>query len=162
MKPVKINFRENVVPADIIIVGDIVKSTGFFNHEEVEIAVELVEERLAKGEWSGYHFLFAEINGKAAAYSCYGPIHGTQSSYDLYWIVTHTDFRGQGIGKLLLAETEHRIAQAGGKGIYAETASKPQYEPTRIFYDNCGYTLEARLKQFYADDDDKLFYVKRV
>jgi ribosomal protein S18 acetylase RimI-like enzyme len=162
MKSVKINYRENVVPADIIIVGDIVKSTGFFNHEEVEIAVELVEERLAKGEWSGYHFLFAEINGKAAAYSCYGPIHGTQSSYDLYWIVTHTDFRGQGIGKLLLAETERRIAQAGGKGIYAETASKPQYEPTRIFYDNCGYTLEARLKQFYADDDDKLFYVKRV
>jgi ribosomal protein S18 acetylase RimI-like enzyme len=161
-QPLKINYRENVVPGDIAIVEDLVKSTGFFNLEEIHVAVELVEARLSQGESSGYYFIFAEIDGQTVAYSCYGPIHGTQSSFDIYWIATHNSQRGKGIGKILIKETEKRIAQVKGKNIYVETASKPQYEPTRKFYDNCGYILEARLKKFYADDDDKLIYVKRV
>jgi ribosomal protein S18 acetylase RimI-like enzyme len=161
-QPLKINYRDIVVPADVAIVADIVKSTGFFNQEEINVAVELVEDRLSSGESSGYYFIFAEIDGQAAAYSCYGPIHGTHSSFDIYWIATHNNQRGKGIGKILLKETEKRIILAKGKNIYVETASKPQYEPTRKFYDNCGYILEARLTQFYADDDDKLIYVKRV
>lgn len=158
----KITFRDNVVPGDVKIVGEIIKSTKFFNHEEEEIAVELVEERLSKGESSGYHFLFVEIDGRTVAYSCFGPIHGTHSSYDVFWIATHDDMRGQGIGKILLQETEKKIAYIGGHNIYLETASKPQYAPTRKFYENSGYLLEAQLKQFYADDDDKCIYVKRV
>lgn len=158
----KINYRENVVPADVEIVTDIVKSTGFFNQEEIHMAAELVEDRLTDGLSSGYYFIFAEINGHVVAYSCYGPVQGTQSSFDIYWIATHNDHRGKGIGKIVIDETEKRIALAKGKNVYVETASKPQYEPTRKFYLSCGYTLEARLKQFYADDDDKLIYVKRV
>ncbi len=73
MSDLKIVYRENVVPGDVKIIGEIIKSTQFFNHEEEEIAVELVEERLAKGDSSGYHFLFAEVNGRTVAYSCYGP-----------------------------------------------------------------------------------------
>jgi GNAT superfamily N-acetyltransferase len=160
-KPI-INYRETVTPADVKNVDDIIKSTGFFNMDEEEIAIELVEEHLLKGTSSGYHFLFAEIEGRTVGYSCYGPIGGTKSSFDLYWIAAHDEYRGQGIGKLLIAETEKKIIKAGGHNIYAETASKPQYEPTRKFYHNCGYTLEAQLKQFYADDDDKCIYVKRV
>lgn len=155
-------FRTNVLPEDVMVVEEIVKSTGFFNPREEEIAIELVEERLLSGESSGYFFVFAEMKGKTCAYACYGPIDGTESSYDLYWIVTHNNFRGLGIGKALLAETEKLIAQAGGIGIYVETASKPQYAPTRHFYESNAYILEATLKGFYASDDDKLIYVKRV
>ena len=157
-----IHFRETVVPSDVKSVAEIVKSTKFFNHEEEIMAVELVEDRLNNGESSGYFFIFAEIEGRTVAYSCYGPIDGTESSFDLYWIVTHDDFRGKGIGKKLLAETEKAIAKAGGHGIYVETASKPQYEPTRKFYESTNYILEAQLKQFYAQNDDKCIYVKRV
>jgi GNAT superfamily N-acetyltransferase len=162
MKESKMIFRESVVPADVRIVADIVKSTKFFNHEEEEIAVELVQERLDKGISSGYFFIFAEIEGKAVAYSCYGPISGTQDSFDFYWIVTHNNFRGKGIGKILLLETEKAIAKAGGNGIYVETASKALYEPTRKFYEKNNYILEAQLKDFYAPNDDKCIYVKRV
>jgi GNAT superfamily N-acetyltransferase len=157
-----VSFRYEPIPADIQAIRDIVVSTEFFNAEEIEIAVYLIEERLNKGISSGYYFVFAEMNGETVAYSCYGPIDGTQDSHDLYWIVTHNNYRGKGIGKALIAETEKKIAQMDGNGIYVETASKHQYEPTRKFYENCGYILEARLKHFYAPDDDKLIYVKRV
>jgi ribosomal protein S18 acetylase RimI-like enzyme len=158
----EITYREKVLPTDPESVRKIIVSTGFFNQEEIEMAVELVVERLEKGISSGYLFLFAERDGQVLGYSCYGPIAGTAESFDLYWIATDNQFRGQGIGKVLLKETENKIASIGGNGIFVETASKPQYEPTRLFYEKNKYILEARLKEYYAPGDDKLVYVKRV
>ena len=100
-----LKFRTIPEKRDIQSVRDIVVSTGFFYDHEVEIAVELVVERLNLGEVTDYYFVFAEVDGVTAAYSCFGPITMSQTSYDLYWIATHNDFRGKGIGKKLLEET---------------------------------------------------------
>ena len=54
-------FRTEPKPDDIAAIRRIVASTGFFRPDEIAVAVELVEERLARGlEASGYHFVFAE------------------------------------------------------------------------------------------------------
>lgn len=143
---------------DIDNVRDIITSTNFFQDHEIPVAVELVEERLEKGLESGYHFIFASIVGKTIAYACYGEIPCTKGSYDLYWIVTHNDYRGKGIGKALMAEVEKQIMGSGGRVIYIETSSKPQYKPTRLFYENYGCVTEAVLKDFYDYGDDKIIY----
>ncbi|HOJ58650.1 MAG TPA: GNAT family N-acetyltransferase [bacterium] len=153
-------FRETPRPDDIENVRRIVESTGFFHPEEVQIATELVEERLAKGMASGYFFLFADWEGRTLGYSCYGPIAGTAASYDLYWIAVHHEFRGQGIGKLLLRRSEEAVAGAGGRRIYIETSSTAQYQSTRAFYLNCGYKQEAVLEDFYRPGDSKVIYCK--
>jgi ribosomal protein S18 acetylase RimI-like enzyme len=59
-----------------------------------------------------------------------------------------------------MTETERRIRQAGGGRVYAETSGRPQYEPTRAFYERLGFARETQLKDFYALGDDKVFYVK--
>ncbi len=100
-----ITFRTTPEKRDIQRVMEIVESTKFFYDHEVEIAVELVAERLSHGESSGYYFVFADVDGVTAAYSCYGPIAMSKTCFDLYWIATHNDFRGQGIGKKLIEET---------------------------------------------------------
>ena len=41
-------------------------------------------------------------------------------------------------------------------------SSRADYEPTRAFYLRVGYVEEARLRDFYARGDDKVFYVKRL
>ncbi|MBU3932662.1 MAG: hypothetical protein KKF01_09520, partial [Proteobacteria bacterium] len=56
----RIVWREEPRPEDREAVGRVVRATGFFSEEESGIAVELIAERLAKGEASGYFFLFAE------------------------------------------------------------------------------------------------------
>jgi D-alanine-D-alanine ligase len=155
-------IRETVTPADAAAVREIVASSGFFYDHEIAVAVELVEERLAKGQASGYLFLFAETGGRTIGYACYGPIACTTGSYDLFWIAVHDDVRSQGLGRRVLEETERRIAAAGGRRIYAETSGRPHYEPPRRFYERCGYTAEAVLKEFYAPGDDKVVYVKAV
>jgi len=157
-----LSYRETVKPEDAENVGNIVKSTGFFDEEEILIAVELVQERLEKGLQSGYHFLFAELDGRAAGYTCFGPIPATSCSYDLYWIAVHDEFRGMGIGKELIKRTEPLIAGLGGRRIYIETSSRDLYIPTRAFYLKCGYTQEAFLTDFYHPGDSKVIYVKTV
>jgi len=151
-------FRYEPTMKDIDNVRDIITSTNFFQDHEIPVAVELVEERLEKGLESGYHFIFASIVGKTIAYACYGEIPCTKGSYDLYWIVTHNDYRGKGIGKALMAEVEKQIMGSGGRVIYIETSSKPQYKPTRLFYENYGCVTEAVLKDFYDYGDDKIIY----
>ncbi len=155
-------YREEVRPADALAVRRLVEATGFFHPEEIDIAQELVDERLAKGEASGYLFLFAEEGGELVGYSCYGIIPLTVASWDLYWIAVHPSRQGTGLGRRLLAATETRIREAGGTAAYAETSGRPQYEPTRAFYTRCGYDTAAVFDDFYAPGDAKYVFVKRV
>ena len=157
-----LTFRTTPKKSDPKSIRDIVVSTNFFYDHEVEIAVELVEERLSEGESTGYYFVFAEVEGFTAAYSCYGPITMSKTSFDLYWIATHNDFRGKGIGKKLLEETCNQARSMGCTIIIAETSGLEHYAPTRAFYDSNKFKLEARLKDFYDEGDDKLFYTKRI
>jgi ribosomal protein S18 acetylase RimI-like enzyme len=158
----KFKIRTAVNQGDLERVREIVTSTKFFHDHEIDVAVELVQENLAKGNESGYHFLFAELDEKTVAYSCFGLIPCTESSFDLYWIVVHNDYRGLGIGKKLLVLTEQTITEMGGSAVYAETSSQKKYTPTRKFYLGNNYREEARLKDFYMPGDDKLIYVKRL
>ena len=153
-------YREQPVEADIKSIASILNTSGFFNSEEQEVGVSLVRERLEKGEVCEYFCQFAECEATVRGYTCFGPIPGTQSSYDLYWIAVDTSYRGQGLGTLLLKQTEQEIERRGGNRIYIETSSSDLYVPTRSFYVRNGYHLEAELKSYYAPNDSKLIYVK--
>jgi acetoin utilization deacetylase AcuC-like enzyme/ribosomal protein S18 acetylase RimI-like enzyme len=138
----------------------LVSATGFFNREEIQVAEELVLERLARGASSGYYFVLAEYQGRLAGYTCYGPIAGSANSFDLFWIAVHPEFQRRGMGRRLIQESERLIFAAGGRRVYIETSQRSDYASTRIFYENCGYRLEAALKDFYAPGDDKAIYCK--
>jgi GNAT superfamily N-acetyltransferase len=157
-----LTFRTIPEHRDIESVREIVESTKFFYDHEVEIASELVAERFNDGESSGYYFVFAELDGVTVAYSCFGPIIMSTTCFDLYWIATHNDFRGKGIGKRVLEETCKRAKTMGCSILIAETSGLPHYEPTRAFYISNNFELEAKLKDFYTMGDDKLFYTKRI
>jgi D-alanine-D-alanine ligase len=157
-----LTFRDNVIATDPEAVRAIVSSTGMFRPNEVDVAVELVEERLQRGESSGYHFVFACDDARVIGYICYGHISVTLHSYDLYWIVVDPTRQGQGLGRQLLREAEERIAALGGRQIYIETSGQDIYVPTRRFYDRCQYQLVATVPDFYAPGDDKLIYVRKL
>jgi D-alanine-D-alanine ligase len=160
--PMEITWREEPRPSDMKIVRDIVVSSGFFSEAEIDVAVELVQERLNKGLASGYHFLFAERKGDIIGYACFGPIPCTLESYDVYWIALKNELRGGGLGRLILKQVENKIMEMGGKRIYVETSSRDQYKPTQSFYRRCGYREEAVLKDFYSPGDHKVIFLKGV
>lgn len=158
----EVTYREEVRPGDREAVGRIVRATGFFSEEEEGIAVELIDERLMKGEASGYFFLFAEQEGCLLGYASFGPIPGSVHSWDLYWIAVDPAAQGKGLGGKLMAKAERLMAKRGARQVYADTSSRPQYGPTRAFYLAQGYRQEALLADFYAAGDGKVIFVKAL
>jgi GNAT superfamily N-acetyltransferase len=158
----RLALRDTVLPQDRDVVRSIVEGTGFFRADEVAVAVELVDEHLLRGAASGYHFVFAQLEDHLAGYACYGPIACTTASFDLYWIAIEPRSQRLGIGRKLLSAVETRIRESGGQRIYIDTSSKPQYAPTRAFYERNGFRCEAVLTGFYAPGDDRLIYSKVV
>ncbi|MDP4282160.1 MAG: GNAT family N-acetyltransferase [Bacteroidota bacterium] len=155
-------FRSEVLPEDVENVREIVTSTDFFYDFEIPIAVELVEDALKYGsEKSGYYFLFAMVDGKTVAYTCYGPTTGSVGGFDLFWIATRNDMRGSGIGSVIVEETHKKIVEMGGRFVIAETSSMEKYKPTRKFYLKNHYVNEGEIRDFYKPGDGKVFFVRR-
>jgi GNAT superfamily N-acetyltransferase len=159
---VTLSFRDQPRPEDEEAVRRLVTATGFFHDFEIDVAAELVRERLEKGLPSGYLFLLAEQDGRLLGYTCYGEIACTKGSYDLYWIAVDPAAQGQGLGRTLMARTEDAIRAQNGRAVYAETSGKPQYQPTRAFYERFGFTAAASLPDFYDLGDDKIIYVRTL
>ncbi|MFN3867470.1 MAG: GNAT family N-acetyltransferase [Hyphomicrobiaceae bacterium] len=157
-----IAWRDFITEADETRVRDLVAATGFFTPEEIEIAAELVRERLAKGAPSGYEFVMAELAGRLAGYACYGLIPGSDVSHDLYWIAVQPELHGRGIGNLLMRRVEAAVRQAGGDKLYADTSSTEKYDATRAFYISQGFREAAMLADFYRDGDGKVIFEKRL
>lgn len=162
MEKKEVIIRSGIRKEDVENVRGIIESTGFFYEFEIPVAVELAQIALDEGEEkSGYQFLFAECEGKTVAYSCFGTIAGTEHGFDLYWIATHNDMRGTGIGKVLLEATHEKVKSQGADFIVAETSSIEKYLPTRMFYEKNHYEKEATIRDYYKKGDGKVIYVMR-
>ena len=155
-----LTVRRDFHPSDREPVRTLLDGTGFFNPEELAVAMELVDDRLAHGGASHYRFLVAELDGAIVGYACWGPILGTAESADLYWIAVDRSTQGKGVGRALLADAEGWIAAEGRTRVYLETAGRAQYQPTRAFYLSCGYRIVAELEHFYAPGDAKVVFLR--
>ena len=68
----------------------------------------------------------------------------------------HPGAQGAGIGRSLLERVAATVRAEGGTALYAETAGKPAYAPTRAFYARNGFAAVATVPDFYAPGDAKL------
>lgn len=156
-------FRRELAPADPAAIAALCRATGLFSDAEVAIAEELAGDRLARGEASAYRFLLLDAPRRPAlAYACYGPIAGTRSAWDLYWIVVDRAAQGAGLGTRLLDAVVAEAAAAGGTQLYAETEATTLYAPTRAFYAARGFGLHAVLPDFYAPGAGKQIWMRPV
>ncbi|MDD5475630.1 MAG: GNAT family N-acetyltransferase [Syntrophales bacterium] len=141
----------------------LLKSTGVFRHEEIQVAMELVDRVLVDGPASGYEaWCLVGDNSNIHGYICFGPVPMTDSSFDLYWIAVDPEKAGQGLGAKMMARMESVLAGRGGRKIFIETSSTPPYEPAKALYGKCGYSLKAVLEDFYRPGDHKLVYAKDI
>ena len=158
-----ISFRSDIEPEDIVRLKNVVLSTEVFTDKEVKVALELILERLTRGDNSGYYFLIAEkLKHQVLGYSCFGSIACTVGRFDLYWIAVHAGFQYSGVGRLLLRKSEQRMVSLGARRVFIETSSRKKYGKARQFYSNNGYTVAAEVEKFYSDNDNKIIFVKSI
>ena len=143
-------------------IAAILRATGVFSREEIEVALELFDETFSESPAPDYLFLGAFTpDDELVGYACYGPTPGTDRTYDLYWIAVDPAAHGAGIGTTLLSEVERRLEGQHARLLVVETSSRSEYAPTRVFYGRRGYTEAARVREFYAPGDDRIIFTKR-
>ncbi len=141
-----------------------VRRTGVFNDDEIDVARELVDENLAKGEdASGYYFLFADGERGIDGYACLGPVPGAHRRCELYWIAVDPDARRRGLGRRASARGRRRWRASSAPSI---SSPKPRrFRPTRPrggFYLANGFTLIAEVPDWHDDGDGMAIFSKRL
>jgi ribosomal protein S18 acetylase RimI-like enzyme len=136
---------------------------GLFTREEVSVALELIDSALAHpgGE---YRVLVAAQSDGAhlAGYICYGPTPMTEGTWDLYWVVTHPDARGNGVARALVQRMEDELRAHGARQVRVETSQLDGYGAARAFYERLAYPVVGRLPDFYRAGEDLLILLKRL
>lgn len=144
------------------IVMRILRNVPEFNRADIVIAEEVIDDYLDKFTRSGYHIWVAEIDTKVVGYICVGPAPLTTGTWDIYWIAVNPDSQNRGIGKELMAFSEHKIKDEGGRLVLIETSAKLSYSRTCRFYCSLGYEIIAQIPDYYAENEDKIILQKRI
>jgi GNAT superfamily N-acetyltransferase len=140
----------------------LLEGTRMFTPEEVGIALELLDAVLLRPDQKDYIVNVALLDGTVKGYYCVGPTPGTDGTFDLYWIAVDPMAQGQGIGTVLDRHAESLVRSLHGRLMIAETSSRPDYEPTRIFYLRRGYTELSRIASYYRPGDDLVVYGRYI
>jgi ribosomal protein S18 acetylase RimI-like enzyme len=148
-------------PSIVDVLGAL-RVAGNFTDDEVQTALELIDEWLQDGDASGYLTYVVEDGAIVHGYVCFGPTPMTAGTYDLYWIAVDPTTQGQGYGRLLLSFAEAEVARRDGQLLLIETSSQVAYGATIRFYERSGYDLAARIPNFYRPGDHKLIYAKTI
>jgi len=146
-----------IVRADLPTLKRVIASTDLFPPNMLE---GMVEGYLNGASDAVVWLTFANPDPAAIAYAAPEPM--TEGCWNLYLIAVHSDHHGQGIGQALMRYVEEALAVEGVRVLLVETSGLPEMARTRLFYSQCGYEEEARIRDFYQDGDDKIVFRKAL
>jgi len=162
----------DLTSADSSRVLEITAATSVFREEELEIAAEVFRDSvIAPGPSGGaagtgvevrpYYALGAELEGRLVGWICWGQTPCTAGTWDLYWLAVDPSAQGAGVGSALVREMESRLT-GQARLISVDTSGRPDYAPTRGFYEAVGYHAVARVPDFYGPGDDQVIFTKAL
>ena len=149
----------HLAAADRRRIEEITRAVSVFRDDEVPVALEVFDGAVAGSP--DYIALGATVDERLVGWICWGPTPCTLGTYDLYWMAVDPAAQAAGIGTALLREMEGRLA-GSARLIVVETAGRPDYRPTRAFYEARGYRKASVIPDFYAPGDDQVVYVKAL
>jgi ribosomal protein S18 acetylase RimI-like enzyme len=102
------------------------------------------------------------VDGVPAGFVYYAPDTMTFGTWEMWWIAVDPRRHGSGLGRRLVEFCENDVLAAGGRMLFIDTSSLPEYEPTRRFYLALGYEQDAVLRDYFNDGDSKVVFRKRL
>lgn len=164
MPPTPSHKIRRATPADLDHIKEIAVAAKMFSADEVGFFDEMFEGAL-DGSLEQHHWLTVEIDGHIVAAAQYAPEPFADRMWNLYFIAVDPQHQGCGLGRAVMARVESDLkdlGQEGARSLVVETSSTDQYALTRKFYAGLGYDEEARIRQFYGPDDDKVVFWKSL
>lgn len=150
-------YTRALTRADLPIVATILTGTGLF---PAELLPDMVAPFLSE---TAVHLWLVVCEGEAVlGFAFAEPERMTDGTYNLLAIAVLPARQNRGLGKALVAAVGRRLAETGGRVLLVETSSRTEYKGTRAFYEGLGFAREARIRDFYAEGEDKIVFWKKL
>lgn len=144
-----------MIASDIATVERLITATGLF---PPELLVPMVEPYLSQSNHED-NWAVVDLN-EPIGVAYWVPERMTSGTWNMLLIAVHPNRQRQGIGAAIVDYIEKQLSINGQRMLLVETSGVDQFEPTRNFYTSCGYSLEARIHDFYDVGEDKLIFRK--
>lgn len=147
-------------PDDQSAILAIAVATGLFPEADIGGLEQSMAEYFATRA-TGHSWLVLDVRGEVAGAAYVAPEPFSDGTANLYFIAVAPERQGNGSGGALLGEVEACVCD-WARILLIETSGLDGYKKTRAFYSKHGYTEEARIRDFYADGEDKVVFWKRL
>lgn len=152
----KIQIKD-VEQKDIPTLKSVIDTSGLFPSELLD---DMLQGYFANTE----DCLWLTGIGRQPTFVAYiAPERMTTGTWNMYLIAVHDTLRGQGIGKQVMEYVEKKLVkEKSARILLVETSDLPEFERTRNFYDQCNYTREATIREFYQKGEGKVIFWKKL
>lgn len=148
----------NIFKEDIPALKEVLDTLELFPSDMLD---ELIADYFNNSNSEDIWFTALE-NGTAISIGYCAPEKLTEGTYNLYAIGVKKDEQGKGIGGSMMQYLENYLQQSGHRILIVETSGTADFELTRSFYLNRGYTHEATIREFWKKGDDKIVFLKML
>lgn len=138
-------------------IKDVLEQTDLF---PVEMLDDLLGPYFAGEGEAGW--LTAHANGAPVGFAYYVPETVTQGAWNVLALAVRPDHQRAGVGSRLMSHVERLLRDSGQRLLLVETSGLPEFASARSFYRREGYEEVARVPEYYAADDDKIIFAKRL
>ena len=123
-----------------------------------EMLAEMLAPTLA-GETDAF-WLTCHHDGEPVGLCYTVPEALTEETWNMLALGVRADLQGAGLGAALVAAAEQHLRDKGQRLLIVETSGKDGFALARKFYAQNGYEAEARIRDFWAEGDDKVVFRK--
>ncbi len=84
----------------------------------------------------------------------------TEGTWNMLALAVHPARQSTGVGRRLTEAVEAQLRANGARVLIVDTSGSDNFAGARSFYGRCGYTEEARIRDYWAAGDDKVTFRK--
>ncbi len=151
----------SVTPADLPAVVGIAIASGLFASSDDGFLNQMMNDYFAVNLADG-HQCVIDVTDQPLGVAYFAPAKATAGTWYLTMIAVIADQQGKGRGATLLRHVEATLRSSGERLLLVETSGLPSFEQTRAFYKKCGYTEEARVRDYFEAGDDMVLFRKAL
>ena len=142
---------------DIPALQDVLAQTGLF---PPEMLPEMLSPAL-NGETEAF-WLTCSLGNSAVGFCYTVPEELAEGTWNMLALAVRPDLQGKGHGAALVNAAEEALVRRHQRILIVETSGTDDFALTRKFYLQNGYEEEARIRDFWADGDDKVIFRKAL
>ena len=107
-------------------------------------------------------WLTCHSDGEAVGLCYTAPEELADGTWNMLALAVRPDLHGKRLGAALVHAAERQLRDKGQRILIVDTSGTDDFAMTRKFYSQNGYEEEARIRDFWADGDDKVIFRKEA